>query len=109
MELETKDINNAADMHRYIEGCLNDLMGGLSTKDETMKYLHDYTLRVIDIAAECVGKNPDTSDEALHIDDVGGNEVALRIAAQKIIDCTNNREPEKYYDAFMELVEAMKQ
>ena len=109
MALETKDINNAADMRRYVEGCLNDLMEGLSNKDETMKYLHDYTLRVIDITVERVGKHPDTSDEALHIGSVGGNEVALRIAAQKIIDCTNNREPEKYYDAFMELVEAMKQ
>lgn len=70
MALETKDINNAADMRRYVEGCLNDLMEGLSTKDETMKYLHDYTLRVIDITAERVGQNASTSDEALPIADV---------------------------------------
>lgn len=70
MALETKDINNAADMRRYVEGCLNDLMEGLSTKDETMKYLHDYTLRVINLTAERVGKNPDTSGSALHIGSV---------------------------------------
>ena len=46
---------------------------------------------------------------ALGIADVDGNEVALRNAAQKIVDITNNRQPEKYYDAFIELQEALKQ
>jgi hypothetical protein len=67
MALETKDIKNAADMQRYVEGCLNDLMEGLSTKDETMKYLHDYTLRIIDITAGRVSQKPDTSESALPI------------------------------------------
>lgn len=86
MALETKDINNAADMQRYVEGCLNDLMEGLSTKDETMKYLHDYTLRVINLTAERVSKNPDTNDEALPIGDVVLSEAELLCSCGKPSD-----------------------
>ena len=58
MALETKDINNASDMQNYVEGCLNDLAEGVSTVDETMSYMEDYTLRVIDIAS--ASKKPTT-------------------------------------------------
>lgn len=70
MALKAKDINNATDMRNYVEGCLNDLVEGLSTVEETMGYLHDYTLRVINLTAECVGQPASTSDEALPIADV---------------------------------------
>ena len=72
MALEAKNINNATDMRNYVEGCLNDLMEGISSKEETMGYLHDYTLRVINLTAERVGQPASTSDEALHIDNVVG-------------------------------------
>ena len=49
--MEAKDIKNYKDMQRYIEGCLNDLMDGISTKEETMTHMKDYTLRIIDIVA----------------------------------------------------------
>jgi hypothetical protein len=59
--------------------------------DEYAKYYHKQQVNSVGLA------------------DVGGNEVALRNAAQKIVDITNNRQPEKYYDAFIELQEALKQ
>jgi hypothetical protein len=58
--MEASDINNSRDMERFVEGCLNDLMEGISTKDETMVYFRDYTLRVIDITAEICNKPPKT-------------------------------------------------
>ena len=78
MALEVKDINNAADMQRYVEGCLNDLIEGISTKEEIMRHMKDYTLRVIDITA-CESQKASTNDSALPMADVGGNEVAFAV------------------------------
>ena len=64
MALEAKDINNVADMQRYVEGCLNDLVEGISTVDETMQYMQEYTFRVIDIA---VGENEKPVDIVLNM------------------------------------------
>ena len=71
MALEAKNINNATDMRNYVEGCLNDLVEGLSTVEETMAYMKEYTHRVIDLAS--ASPKPDTSDEALPIADVVGS------------------------------------
>ena len=63
--------------------------------------LNDYRQRLLEIMEQQVN--------SVDLADVGSNEVALRNAAQKIVDITNNRQPEKYYDAFIELQEALKQ
>lgn len=84
MALESKNINNATDMRNYVEGCLNDLVEGLSTVEETMAYMKEYTHRAIDLASE--SQKPDTSDEALPIADVSGNEVAL---IKTVTNCPN--------------------
>lgn len=68
MALEAKNINNATDMRNYVEGCLNDLVEGLSTVEETMGYMKDYTHRIIELAS--ADQNTSTSDEALPIADV---------------------------------------
>jgi hypothetical protein len=52
MALEAKYINNLSDMQNYVQGCLNDLAEGISTVDETMKYMQEYTFRVIEITVE---------------------------------------------------------
>ena len=70
MALEAKNINNATDMRNYVEGCLNDLVEGLSTVEETMVYMKEYTHRIIDLASE--SQKHDTSGEALPIGDVVG-------------------------------------
>lgn len=46
----TENIYTLQDAERYIEGCLNDFAEGISTKGETMKYMLDYTLRIVEIA-----------------------------------------------------------
>jgi hypoxanthine-guanine phosphoribosyltransferase len=69
MALEAKNINNATDMRNYVEGCLNDLVEGLSTVEETMVYMKEYTHRIIDLAS--ASQKPDTSESALPISDVG--------------------------------------
>jgi hypothetical protein len=56
MAMDVNDIKNASDMERYVEGCLNDLVEGLSTKQETMTYMKDYTIRIIDIVSEIYDK-----------------------------------------------------
>ena len=71
MALETKDINNASDMQNYVEGCLNDLAEGVSTVDETMSYMKDYTLRVIDIAS--ASQNPTTPTSEVPVGSVVGS------------------------------------
>jgi len=52
MSMEAKDIKTVSDMQRYVEGCLNDLAEGISTVDETMEYMKDYTDRVIELRIE---------------------------------------------------------
>jgi len=47
--MEAKDIKDYRDAQRYVEGCLNDLLDGISTKEETMTYMKEYTLRIIEI------------------------------------------------------------
>ena len=48
--MKAKDIKSVDDVSNYIEGCLNDFNEGISTLDETNKYLHELTVRVIKIA-----------------------------------------------------------
>ena len=54
--MKTKDIHTLADAHRHVEGIINDFDEGLSTKEETVKYLFYYTIRVMEIAAEATKK-----------------------------------------------------
>ena len=48
--MKVEDIKSVDDVSNYIEGCLNDFNEGISTLDETNKYLHELTVRVIEIA-----------------------------------------------------------
>jgi len=50
--METKNIKSVDDCERYLEGCLNDFETGISTKAETMSYLIEYTIRVVEIVKE---------------------------------------------------------
>ena len=47
--MKASDINTLKDAQGYVEGCLNDFETGISTKDETIKYLGEYTLRLMEI------------------------------------------------------------
>ena len=47
--MKAEDINSVDDCERYLEGCLNDFEFGISTKSETMGYLIEYTLRIIEV------------------------------------------------------------
>lgn len=48
--MHTKDIHTLADAQRHIEGIINDFEGGISTKEQTVSLLFDYTMRVMEIA-----------------------------------------------------------
>ncbi len=48
--MHTKDIHTLADAQRHVEGIINDFEGGISTKAETVSYLFDYTVRIMEIA-----------------------------------------------------------
>ena len=84
MALEAKNINNATDMINYVEGCLNDLVEGLSTVEETMVYMKEYTHRIIDLASE--SQKHDTSGQALPIADVVLSEAELLCSCGKPSD-----------------------
>lgn len=47
--MEAKDIKSVDDVSNYIEGCLNDFSEGISTQEETNKYLHELIVQVIKI------------------------------------------------------------
>ena len=49
MSLEVKNINTIDDMQRFVEGCINDFEAGISTKEETLDHLRDYTLRIMEL------------------------------------------------------------
>ena len=48
--MHTKDIHTLADAQRHVEGIINDFEEGISTKEEAVAYLFDYTVRVMEIA-----------------------------------------------------------
>ena len=50
--MHTKDIHTLADAQGHVEGIINDFDGGISTKEETVALLFDYTMRVMEIAME---------------------------------------------------------
>ena len=50
--MHTKDIHTLEDAQRHVEGVINDFEGGISTKEETVAHLFDYTVRVMEIAME---------------------------------------------------------
>ena len=47
--MNVKNIRSISDMQHFVEGCLNDYGTGISTKEETMKNMEEYTSRVIEI------------------------------------------------------------
>ena len=47
--MHTKDIYTLEDAQRHVEGIINDFDGGISTKEETVSHLFDYTVRIMEI------------------------------------------------------------
>ena len=50
MSLEAKNIKTIEDMQIFVEGCINDFESGISTKEETIRFLKEYTFRVIELS-----------------------------------------------------------
>lgn len=48
--MHTRDIHTLADAQRHVEGIINDFEEGISTKEEAVANLFDYTVRVMEIA-----------------------------------------------------------
>ena len=48
--MHTRDIHTLADAQRHVEGIINDFDEGISTKEQTIAYMFDYTDRVMEIA-----------------------------------------------------------
>ena len=54
--MEAIDIKSLNDCQNYLEGCINDFEGGVSTKEETLEALREYTARITDLAFTAAGK-----------------------------------------------------
>lgn len=48
--MEAENINTLDDAERFVEGCLNDLIEGISTKGEIMNQMAKYTGRIGELA-----------------------------------------------------------
>ena len=48
--MEAKDIRSLNDCKDYLEGCINDFEGGVSTNEETLMALMEYTERITELA-----------------------------------------------------------
>lgn len=55
--MNVQDIKTLNQAQNYVEGCINDLCEGLSTREETLGYLGEYTARLMELFAENVKKN----------------------------------------------------
>lgn len=60
--MKATDIRTIEDAQRYIEGCINDLDAGISTKQQTIDYFAEYTLRIVKMARKAL---PDSKDKPL--------------------------------------------
>lgn len=60
--MKVEDIKAIEDANRYVEGCINDFEQGISTKDETIGYLGQYTARLMELfwenAKKKIRENP---------------------------------------------------
>jgi len=56
--MKVEDIKTLNQAQNYVEGCINDLCEGLSTKEETLGCLGQYTARLMELWAENVKQNP---------------------------------------------------
>ncbi len=54
--MNVKNIRSISDMQHFVEGCLNDYGTGISTKEETMKNMEEYTSRVIEVTYDKVSE-----------------------------------------------------
>jgi hypothetical protein len=54
MSLEAKDIKTIQDMQNFVKGCINDFETEISTKEETIEYLKDYTLKIIELTENAI-------------------------------------------------------
>jgi hypothetical protein len=65
--MEVKGINTINDASSYIAGIINDFECGVSTKEETLKYLGEYTGRLMELfwenAKKKIRENPELLNE----------------------------------------------
>lgn len=61
--MKAKDIITIGDAERFVEGCINDLDDGISTKSETIAHLGEYTARLMELfwenAKKKIRENPE--------------------------------------------------
>lgn len=66
--MKVENIRTLSEANRYVEGCINDLVEGISTKEETMKLLGLYTARLMELfwenAKNKIRKNPELLNNA---------------------------------------------
>lgn len=48
--LKPENINTIKDAQNYVESVINDFEGGISDKDETIRFLYEYTKRIVSIS-----------------------------------------------------------
>lgn len=56
--MNLNEIKSIDDAQRYVNGVINDYEGGISTKEETLSFLGEYTARIMEIFTENVKANP---------------------------------------------------
>ncbi len=48
--MKVEEITSMGDAEIFVEGCLSDFEAGISTKEEFMENMAEYTLRIVEIA-----------------------------------------------------------
>jgi len=56
--MNLNEIKSIDDAQRYVNGVINDYEGSISTKEETLSFLGEYTARIMEIFTENVKANP---------------------------------------------------
>jgi hypothetical protein len=60
--MKAEDIKTIEDAENYVEGCINDFEAGISTKEETLTSLGEYTGRLMELfwenSKERIRKDP---------------------------------------------------
>jgi len=46
--MKTEDIKTISDAQRYVEGCVNDYEAGISSKEELISHLGEYTCAIME-------------------------------------------------------------
>jgi hypothetical protein len=65
--LKVENINSIEDAQNFVEGCINDLYAGISSREETLGYLGEYTARLMELfwenSKKQIRENPELLNE----------------------------------------------